>query len=294
MTNTLYVGIDVSKEKLDTSITINSSKTILAYETVENKESGFKKLYKHLNEWRKREKLSLIHVCTEATGVYSDDVSDYLRAQKKTIVSVVNPAQIKYYANTLNIRTKNDKVDSKVIALYCCIQKPKETPPKPPELKELKALVRYEDYLNEQRAHLKTKIQTTRNASEKESIQRLIKQYSQEIKGVENQIYEHIQAFDDLKQKVQLLSSIIGIQVKTASRILVEMLYTEDNALDIRQQIAHAGLAPRQKMSGSSVRGKPQICKMGNSRLRKYLYMPTISARRSNPLIRDLFNRLIS
>lgn len=60
-----------------------------------------------------------------------------------------------------------------------------------------------------------------------------------------------------------------------------------------RQLDAHAGLAPAQRQSGSSVRGKSHIAKQGNARLRKALYMPTLVAGQYNPQLKRYYERLV-
>jgi transposase len=97
-----------------------------------------------------------------------------------------------------------------------------------------------------------------------------------------------------LKHQVQLLQSIKGIGDRTAWQILAELHAHDSININIKAQVAHAGLAPRQFQSGSSVNGKPRICKTGNHRLRKALYMPALSALRFNPQLKEFYHRLLS
>ena len=60
----------------------------------------------------------------------------------------------------------------------------------------------------------------------------------------------------------------------------------------VRQVVAFMGLAPKETISGSSVRGRPRLCKIGNARLRKSLYMPAMVAMRFNPVVSDFSTRL--
>ncbi|MFA6988821.1 MAG: transposase [Candidatus Gastranaerophilaceae bacterium] len=71
-------------------------------------------------------------------------------------------------------------------------------------------------------------------------------------------------------------------------------MHVEDGkSLNAKAQVAHAGLAPRQFQSGSSVHGKPRICKTGNKRLRKALYMPAMNAMRYNKPLSEFYRRLL-
>ena len=59
-----------------------------------------------------------------------------------------------------------------------------------------------------------------------------------------------------------------------------------------REAAAFAGVTPRMHQSGSSVRGKPRVCKQGSAKLRKLLYFPAITAMRCNPVVNALSKRL--
>lgn len=290
---TLYIGIDVSKSKLDTSTTYHPD-SILAFQSFKNNPEGFKKLFKWVKAQKEKLKCAKMHFCLESTGIYSEEITEHLQKQGHTIVSVVNPAQTKAFSLCRFLRTKNDKVDSKMLAWFCLINKPKETQKSLEEFKILKKLIRSIDFFIEQRAHLKTKLSSTKEADLRGSIMRLIDSYSKEIAILETQMQDHVRKYELLKESVRLLESITSVGMKTACRILSELLQEEDGQLTVKAQVAHAGLAPGEKLSGSSVKGKSTICKMGNSRLRKYLFMPALGAIQNNPLIKTLYDRLIS
>ncbi|MCG6537123.1 MAG: transposase, partial [Syntrophales bacterium LBB04] len=97
------------------------------------------------------------------------------------------------------------------------------------------------------------------------------------------------------KDKVELLKTIPGIG-ETTARILLCELHVENNdeKITAKVQIAHAGLAPAQKQSGQSVRGKSMICRTGNARLRRCLYFPAIVASKFNPVITEFYQRLLA
>jgi transposase len=104
-------------------------------------------------------------------------------------------------------------------------------------------------------------------------------------------IKDHIDQNPSLKQQRDLLSSIPGIGELTAAKVLAEIvdikLYSS-----ARQVAAFAGLVPRHNQSGSSVRGRPRLCKVGTARLRKAMYFPAIVATQHNPTIKALSQRL--
>jgi len=57
---------------------------------------------------------------------------------------------------------------------------------------------------------------------------------------------------------------------------------------------AYCGLSPREFKSGSNVRGRTRLSKSGNARLRKALYLPTLTAIRFNPVLKGCFDRLVA
>ena len=96
-----------------------------------------------------------------------------------------------------------------------------------------------------------------------------------------------------LKEQVDLLCSIPGIGNHSAVRILA---YSKNvmEARDSKALTAHAGLAPSEKQSGISVRGKSRIAKQGDRRLRNVLYMPALVAAYHNPILRAFYQRFIN
>lgn len=289
--STLYSGIDVSKDKLDVAITDNNRK-ILSNAIFENNLQGFKKLFNWIKKQSK--KFEKIHFCMESTGIYHEEIAEFLQEQKKTIVSVINPYQSKAFAGSQLIRTKNDKVDAGILACYCAISQPQETVKLPEEVKKLRRLVRCLNSLIKTGAKEKTRLHSCKDTDVADVLKGTIKFLSESIAQVENLIKEHVNNNEKLKHQVQLLNSIKGIGDKTAYRILAEIHIEDGKSVNVKAQVAHAGLAPREFQSGSSVKGKRKICKTGNSHLRHALYMPTMSAIQDNPILKDFYHRLVS
>jgi transposase len=88
------------------------------------------------------------------------------------------------------------------------------------------------------------------------------------------------------------LESIPGVGRQTASTVLAELPAVEH--LPSAQAAAYAGLAPTEFRSGTSVRRRTRLSKAGNARLRKALYLPTLTAVRFNPLLKGFFDRLVA
>ena len=285
----IYSGIDVSKDKLDIALTKDGI-NIISTATFQNSLLGFQRL----SSWiKKRSKdFASIHFCIEATGIYHEEIAEYLQEQENTIVSVINPFQAKSFANSRLLRTKTDRVDAALLSCYCAISKPRETVKTSAEIKTLRKLVRYLNTLIEERAKQKTRLHSVKNEDVANVVKATIKFYSQSISQMELKIKEHIKKFSKLNHQVKLLKSIKGIADRTSWQILAEL--HAGNTICAKAQVAHAGLAPRQFQSGSSMNGKPRICKTGNHRLRKALYMPAMSALRHNRQLSEFYHRLIS
>ncbi len=138
------IGIDVSKNKLDCALIDNLNYDKFKFKVVSNSEDGFIALidwlFKHINST-----VSEYRFVMEATGVYHEKCADYL-FNVGSKVSIVNPAQTKYYGQSLGVRSKNDKKDSVVLARYGLTQKPITWQPEAPEIRILRIrnLITYE------------------------------------------------------------------------------------------------------------------------------------------------------
>lgn len=268
--NKLYSGIDVSKDKLDIALSSDGNK-IISNETFENTNQGFKKLFSWVKKHSKH--FTVVHFCLESTGIYHEEISEFLQEQKNTIVSVINPYQAKAYAGSRFIRTKNDKVDAKLLTIFCAKENPSETVKLPEEVKKLRRLVRYLNTLIRTRAKEKTRLHSCKDTDVANVLKGTILFLSQSIAQVENLIKEHIKNNSKLNHQVKLLKSITGIGDKTAWIILAEIHVEDGINLNVKAQVAHAGLAPKERQSGSSVNGKTRICKTGNANLRSAFYI---------------------
>lgn len=111
-----------------------------------------------------------------------------------------------------------------------------------------------------------------------------------EIEKLKKQMRAEINNDPDLKGKWELLVSIPGISDATIAVILAEIDFQKFES--VREVVAFMGLAPKDTLSGSSVKGKPRLCKIGNARLRTCFYMPAMVAIRFNPVVAEFHHRL--
>jgi transposase len=267
--NLFDLGLDVAKAKLDCALRSPEGK--YKSKVVENNLNGFNVLI----EWLAKHGVTSAHVCMEATGVYWEAVAEYL-AGKGMVVSVVNPAQIKAFGQSQLVRTKTDKVDARLIANFCAERNP--APWQAPSANEqaLRAMVLRLESLQSMRTQETNRLEVSRDVV-KPSIAAHIEWLDKTIKALAKEIREHMDGDDNLKDKHALLDSIPGLGERTIAILLAYYADLErfDNA---RQAAAFAGVDPRQFESGSSVKMKPRMSKIGHAFLRKSLYMPALVA----------------
>lgn len=282
MSLSIVLGIDLAKKKFDAALLVDGK---IKHKTCKNSAEGFEALAL----WLEKQGIDKVHACLEATGSCGDDLAVYLH-DAGHIVSIVNPARIKGFAQSELIRTKTDKMDAALIARFCLAMKPKEWIPPLLEVRSLKALVRRVDSLIDMRSQEKNRVSTAH-----ESVTSLIKDHiaylDQEIEKIRKQIDELIMKNPHLKEKEELLKSIPALGKATIPRLLAE-LDNLDKFNHVREMVAFIGLAPREKLSGSSIKGKPRLSKIGHARLRKALYMPALVSIQCNPVMIDFYNRL--
>ena len=257
----------------------------LKHKVFSNNQEGFEEL----ELWLKKHGANHVHVCLEASSTYGDELAIYMYDAGHT-VSIVNPARIKGFAQSELIRTKNDKVDAGLIARFCLAMHPEPWTPAPPEMRQLQALVRRVDALINMRTQELHRLGTAHTTIEG-SIQEHIAYLDRQIDILKQQIADRIKNDPDLKAKRDLLQSIPGIGETTIAAILAE-LHVFERCDHVQKVVAFIGLAPRQFISGSSIKGKPRLSKVGHARLRKALYMPALVSIQCNPIIQILYHRL--
>ena len=276
------LGIDIAKQRVAVALLVEGK---VRNRSFKNAPDGFESLALWLRKWG----IDQVHACMEATGNYGDALAIYLHGAGHT-VSIVNPARIKGFAQSELIRTKTDKVDAGIIARFCLAMKPVSWTPPSPEIRSLRALVRWVDSLTGMLTQEKNRL-----GSAHESVIPLIKGHinylDKEIEEVREKIADLIDRDPDLSQKKDLLTSIPGIGTATIPVILAELDNLE-RFKHVRELVAFIGLAPKERLSGSSIKGKPRLCKTGNARLRKALYMPALVSIQCNPLMIVFYNRL--
>jgi transposase len=270
------LGIDIAKLKFNVCLINATGK--LRHKLFPNTATGFAQL----GEWLLRYSAPKVHACLEATGTYGEPLALFLHEAGHR-VSVINPAAVKAFARSRLSRTKTDKVDAELIARFCLSQEPPAWSPPPAQVRELQALVRRLESLIEMRVAEENRLSSGITV---EAVRRSVEEHLtylvEQIERCQELIRQHIDSDPTLKRQSELLDSIPGIGETTASVLLSEITNIKGYS-SARQVAAYAGLVPRERQSGSSLRGRARLSKAGNARLRKALYFPAVTALRCSP-----------
>jgi len=278
------VGIDVSKETL---AICHLAEEKLQHLEIQNNRAGFKQLVKQCGT----ESLFVM----EATGIYYLQLAYYLYEQGAQVV-VVNPLIIKRYIQMHLGKGKSDKKDARWIMRYGEQTQVTHWQPEEQVIVECRQL----EQVIEQLIRQKTMVINSLEALERQpvksqlaakSLKQTLNTLEKQIKQLEDKLQANLEkAF---AKEIKLLSSIPGIGKKTAGMLLL-FAGGFRNVNNYRQLIAKAGLSPREYTSGSSIRGKVRITKMGGSLIRSKLFMCSFSAKKSNAACKALYQRLVA
>ena len=280
-----WLGIDIAKRKFEVALLRPDGKW--RSKSIANTPAG----HAELLAWLRRQHEGPVHACLEATGTYGAAVAESLHDAGHR-VSVINPAAIEAFGRSRLSRTKTDPTDARLIAQFCRTQEPPPWAPLPREVRELQALVRRLDALEGMRQQERNRLAADPGSAVVcASIQHLIDTLDEEMTALKGQIVDHFDAHPTLRQQRDLLTSIPGIGAATAAILLAEFGPMARFA-HARQCAAFVGVVPRERRSGTSLRGKPVLSKLGSAAVRKALYYPALTALRCNPIVTALRDRL--
>jgi transposase len=264
------VGIDLAKLTFDA--TLITSADVRQYQSFPNTPAGFTQL----GTWLKRQRVSQVHLCMEATNIYWEALAAWGHAQGHT-VSVVNPARIKGHALAMLQRNKTDKLDSAVIADFCRTHRPAAWEPLSDEHRHLRALMRHRDDLLQTELQQKNRLRDTTDALVRTSLEAVLEAITTQLNTVEKKITAHLAGQAELAANMVLLTSVVGIGALTAAKVLAEMPDLAQYG-SAKAAAADTGVTPSHFQSGTSVRRRPRMSKLGKAGLRAALYWPAITA----------------
>lgn len=276
------IGIDVSKQTFDVAFL---KETTWHHKVFKNEHDGFKQLLELVDfgDW----------LVMEASGPYYLRLATTL-SNSKHKVCVLNPLIIRRYSQTRLYRAKTDKKDAQTIAEYGSQYQLKTWYPSSKENNGIKQMHTAIELINKQMHQSKRQLESF------EITGVLSKELRKELKGIikllekrkvklEKQL-NHL-AMQAYGASIKNITSIPGVGLKTAMMMCV---ITDDFTKfeNHKQLTAYVGFSPKLFQSGSSVRGKGHICKMGNPQIRKLLYLCSWSAKRVNKRCIEMYDRL--
>jgi transposase len=271
-----YVGIDVSKERLDVAILGQKQQ-----EQVCNSQTGIKELV----QWMQELQPALIVV--EATGGYQRAVVEALFVAGLA-VAVVNPARVRQFARACGLLAKTDKLDAQVLAVFGQRVQPKPYTGKSEAEKQLSALLvrrkQVEEMLKAEQNRLRTISPSLRDA-----VERSIAFLKEEKKILDEQICELMSEQKAWQEQTEILTSAPGVGMVTTATLLAEL--PELGKMDRKRIAALVGVAPMNYDRGKK-RGYRKT-KAGRTNVRSVLYMSTLVATRYNPVIQKQYQHLL-
>jgi len=290
-------GIDISMNSFVVRVGIIKSDQeteIGTHKEFVNSNQGIKQFFKYSQQ----QKLKGVtqHFLMEATGVYYEALAYFLKSRDVHVI-VLLPNKAKYFGKTLEIKSKTDALDAYILTQMGLEKRLSEWEPPSELMKELKLLTREHVSLMNLKTDAKNRIHAKTHSFKpgKDTVRRLrreIKLYETLIKEVELSIRSLLQRDLKIWVKIQKILRVNGVGLMTVAKVLAET-----NAFALirngKQLASYAGLDVVFKESGK-YQGKTKISKKGNQHLRQSVYMPAISAIKTNPKMKTYYNRMLN
>jgi transposase len=273
----VYLGADVAKDQI-----VLACRELAVPQAIANIPSGYRVLVKILAAAP-----VIVHVVCEATGRYHRGFVAALHTAG-VVVSVVNPRGPRDFARSQNRLAKTDSIDAATLADYGRRLQPPPTSRLEPHLQQLQELVTRRSQLVEDRARETNRVAGVVHHLVKTSVRTLGRCLDRQIEALDAAIAGLIEATPDLRAKARSLRAVRGVGPVTIAALLAGV--PELGTFNKNQVAAMAGVAPFNRDSGT-FRGTRSI-HGGRHAVRRVLFMAALSASRSNPILRDVYQRL--
>jgi len=275
----ITVGIDVSKTRLD--VHVQPAGEVFA---VSNDEAGVAELLDRLGRLD-----GLAGIGLEASGRHERLAAAALAAARLPVV-VLNPAQVRHYAQALGLRAKTDPIDARVIALFMAAVRPPIRAIADAATTELEALMARRRQLVAMLVAERARRAQAQPGPVRLSLARVVTTLEADLKELDAHIDKTVRGTPVWRDKEDLLASVPGIGKTIARTLLAEL--PELGHLSPKQIAALAGLAPYTRQSGRW-RGRSFISG-GRSAVRAALFMGAMVAARHNPMLKAFRDRLVA
>lgn len=272
------LGLDVSKDKLDACLLFGPQPRRL---TVPNTPAGHTRLLAWAGE------AGPLHVGLEATNTYGLAFARAAHAAGHT-VSVLPPLAVARYAEATLARNKTDRLDGDLVADFTRTQQPRPWTPPTAAQARLQAQSRLRSELVADCQGFQNRLATA-HAAVAPVLRQVVRSLQAQIAKLDGQLAATLRADPELRRQARLLQSIPAVGPVLCAGLLAEL---PADLRDARAATAYAGLNPRQRQSGTSLRGRSSLSKLGNARLRRLLYVPALCGLQHNPVLRAQAARL--
>lgn len=273
-----FIGIDVSKDRLDVA-----QRPKVASWFVANTDEGIQELVQRLAS----DQPAL--VVLEATGgLETAVVAALVAAQMPTVV--VNPRQVRDFARAIGQLAKTDAVDAVVLAHFAEAVRPEVKPLPDEATRELDALLTRRRQLIEMQVAEKNRLRRTTAQRVRRDIQKHLHWLERQLAEIDKDLDDSIKRTPAWREKDDLLQGVKGVGPVLSATLLGEL--PELGRLNRREIAKLVGVAPLNRDSGQ-FKGRRRIWG-GRASVRASLYMSALVASRYNPVIRALYQRLIT
>jgi transposase len=288
------LGIDVSKDSLQVCISNQESDQrirVIATTKFDNTAKGHNKLW----AWICKHRISGVDfkATMEATGVYHESAAYFLH-EHGLRVSVLLPNKSKSYAKSLNVKSKNDVVDARILAQMGLERILETWQPASGSMRRLKRLTRERVALQEHKTVILNQLHAIVSAHEPEKdtqkrYKQLLAVIKKQLKEIELEMQKTIEADEVLKRKVENICGVKGLGLITVATIIAE---TDGFALfkSKGQVVSYAGYDVMEDQSGN-VKRPGRISGKGNRHIRKALHFPALVVVKHEDLFTQLFHR---
>jgi transposase len=295
----LYISADVSLAQLDVAVATHPTvRRFLG--RFDNDASGWQELAAQVKAVAKAEHATELHLMLEPTGGYEAGLLTFAY-QQGWLVTLVNPLQVRRWAEGQGVRAKTDRQDALVLAWFAATTQPSPQEEMDTGAAQLDELLRRRHDLEQLRRAEENRLAQARRkprtpAVVQQSLERTLHTISEELQALDEAVQQLLRDHPALQQQRRLLTSAPAIGTKLSLEMLVVchrfFAYTQGQGT-AKQLVAFLGLDPQPHESGKSKR-RSLISRQGNARLRTLLYCGALGGVRGHNPLQQFYQRLLA
>lgn len=292
-----FIGIDVDKKTFKVCLVLRDealNKKVRGTKTFTNTKNGFVEFTIWCKAKNKAFQVEESYIM-EATGVYHEHLAHFLHNKKKQ-VHIVLPLKSKRYLQSLGIRSKNDQIDAKGLAIMGSEQSLDIWQPGHVDYMKLRSITRQIEALNNHKTSFLNQLEAANHTVVVDdivvkSLKSMIKQLETQTTKLEYKVKSIVETDVYLNEKFKLFTPLKGVGIMTFAVIVAEtngFILFENQ----RQLICYSGYDIIENQSGSKS-GKTRMSKKGNSHIRRILHMSALSTVNNDvQVFKNLYERV--